>query len=145
MVGTVSNLAYMITRTNSTPMVMPTHTSPPQITKFPIPILRRVILGRGCSGTRGAKTLWSVAISLRVLATAEGIHQSLPSSLESPITPNYRFGHDAHFEKSHTDGPAPNLHDHAHVHGHAHEGRSHNMRGVFLHVMAVRAILLYFV
>lgn len=138
MVEIVSSLACMITPTNSTPMVIPTHTSPPQITKTSIQ--RRVISGRGCSRTRGAKTLWSVAISSCVLAAAEGIHQSLPSSLESPITPNYRFGHDAHFEKSHMDGPAPNLHDHAHAHGHAHEGRSHNMRGVFLHVMAVRLL-----
>lgn len=28
-------------------------------------------------------------------------------------------------------------HSHSHSHAHAHEGHSHNMRGVFLHVMAV--------
>ncbi|KAH9840123.1 cation efflux protein [Rhodofomes roseus] len=59
--------------------------------------------------------------------------------VDSPITPNYRFGHDPHFETHHTHAPgsghAPNLHDHSHEH-HAHEGHSHNMRGVFLHVMA---------
>ncbi|PIL25045.1 transporter [Ganoderma sinense ZZ0214-1] len=54
----------------------------------------------------------------------------------SPITPNYKFGHDAHFETHHSSGHAPNLHDHSHVHDHGHEGHSDNMRGVFLHVMA---------
>ncbi|EJF64178.1 cation efflux protein [Dichomitus squalens LYAD-421 SS1] len=54
----------------------------------------------------------------------------------SPITPNYKFGHDDHFETHHSSGHAPNLHDHSHVHDHAHEGHSDNMRGVFLHVMA---------
>ncbi|KAM5532901.1 hypothetical protein V8D89_013453 [Ganoderma adspersum] len=54
----------------------------------------------------------------------------------SPITPNYKFGHDDHFETHHLSGHAPNLHDHSHVHDHAHEGHSDNMRGVFLHVMA---------
>jgi zinc transporter 5/7 len=55
----------------------------------------------------------------------------------SPITPNYKFGKDDHFEEHHSHGHAPNLHDHSHVHHHPH-GHSHNMRGVFLHVMAVR-------
>ncbi|KAI1796562.1 cation efflux protein [Ganoderma leucocontextum] len=54
----------------------------------------------------------------------------------SPLTPNYKFGHDDHFETHHSSGHAPNLHDHSHVHDHAHEGHSDNMRGVFLHVMA---------
>nr|VWO94625.1 MAP kinase pathway-interacting Ubc2 [Ganoderma boninense] len=54
----------------------------------------------------------------------------------SPITPNYKFGHDDHYDTHHSTGHAPNLHDHSHVHGHAHEGHSDNMRGVFLHVMA---------
>ncbi|RDX54355.1 cation efflux protein [Lentinus brumalis] len=53
----------------------------------------------------------------------------------SPITPNYKFGHDDHFETHHSSGHAPNLHNHNHVHDH-HEGHSDNMRGVFLHVMA---------
>ncbi|KAI0272645.1 cation efflux family-domain-containing protein [Gloeopeniophorella convolvens] len=58
----------------------------------------------------------------------------------SPVTPNYRFGVDEGFaahQQAHAH--APNLHDHSHVHGHGHshaEGHSHNMRGVFLHVMA---------
>ncbi|KAI0372784.1 cation efflux protein [Pilatotrama ljubarskyi] len=54
----------------------------------------------------------------------------------SPITPNYKFGHDEHFATHHAAAHIPNLHDHNHVHEHAHEGHSHNMRGVFLHVMA---------
>ena len=58
----------------------------------------------------------------------------------SPITPNYKFGHDDHFETHHSSGHAPNLHDHSHVPDH-HEGHSDNMRGVFLHVMAVIASL----
>ncbi|KAI0716022.1 cation efflux family-domain-containing protein [Cerioporus squamosus] len=53
----------------------------------------------------------------------------------SPITPNYQFGHDDHFETHHSSRHAPNLHNHNHVHDH-HEGHSDNMRGVFLHVMA---------
>lgn len=60
-------------------------------------------------------------------------------AVESPLTPNYRFGHDPHFEAHHTHGAGPNLHDHSHEH-HTHEGHSHNMRGVFLHVMAVRPL-----
>ncbi|KAI0691229.1 cation efflux family-domain-containing protein [Cytidiella melzeri] len=55
---------------------------------------------------------------------------------DSPITPNYRFEHDQHYEDHHAHNHGPNLHDHAHIHDHAHEGHSHNMRGVFLHVMA---------
>ena len=64
----------------------------------------------------------------------------------SPITPNYKFGHDDHYEHAHAHGSghAPNLHDHSHAHGHAHEGHSDNMRGVFLHVMAVRPLRLLF-
>lgn len=57
----------------------------------------------------------------------------------SPMTPSYRFGVDEHFA-SHQDTHlhTPNLHDHSHVHGsvHSREGHSHNMRGLFLHVMA---------
>ncbi|TFY83307.1 hypothetical protein EWM64_g705 [Hericium alpestre] len=53
----------------------------------------------------------------------------------SPITPSYRFGVDEHFA-THHHHHTPNLHDHSHTHSHSHEGHSHNMRGVFLHVMA---------
>ncbi|KAI0047247.1 cation efflux protein [Auriscalpium vulgare] len=54
----------------------------------------------------------------------------------SPVTPNYRFGEDEHFASHDHGHHLPNLHDHSHV-GHSHhEGHSHNMRGVFLHVMA---------
>jgi zinc transporter 5/7 len=56
----------------------------------------------------------------------------------SPLTPRYQFGYDDHIQQ-HGSGHTPNLQHHSH--GHSHEGReghSHNMRGVFLHVMAVR-------
>ncbi|KZT09903.1 cation efflux protein [Laetiporus sulphureus 93-53] len=56
---------------------------------------------------------------------------------DSPITPHYSFEHDTHYETHHSSAHEPNLHDHSHVHEHhEHEGHSHNMRGVFLHVMA---------
>ena len=70
--------------------------------------------------------------------------QSSPLLLSSPLTPSYEFGHDDHFATHHHAEHVPNLHDHAHVHEH-HEGHSHNMRGVFLHIMAVRLNLLYMV
>lgn len=69
-------------------------------------------------------------------ATRLGIEGVVP---HSPMTPSYRFGVDEHFA-SHQDTHlhTPNLHDHSHVHGsvHSREGHSHNMRGLFLHVMA---------
>jgi zinc transporter 5/7 len=62
----------------------------------------------------------------------------------SPTTPSYQFGVDEHYashQHTHQHGHTPNLHDHSHVHGsgHSREGHSHNMRGLFLHVMAVSA------
>lgn len=67
----------------------------------------------------------------------------MPSmSVTSPLTPSYKFGEtDSHFATHHAHGPhAPNTHAHDHKHqmddAHAHESHSHNMRGVFLHVMA---------
>ncbi|KAJ4492656.1 cation efflux family-domain-containing protein [Lentinula edodes] len=53
---------------------------------------------------------------------------------DSPLTPSYSFTHDEHYETHHATAHAPNLHDHSHAP--SHEGHSHNMRGVFLHVMA---------
>ncbi|KAJ7132071.1 cation efflux family-domain-containing protein [Mycena epipterygia] len=53
----------------------------------------------------------------------------------TPITPNYRFGHDEHYKTHHEDEHIPNLHNPSHAPP-SHEGHSHNMRGVFLHVMA---------
>lgn len=46
------------------------------------------------------------------------------------MTPSYSFVHDHHLETHHADTA------HSHTHTAAHEGHSHNMRGVFLHVMA---------
>lgn len=52
-----------------------------------------------------------------------------------PLTPNYTFGHDDHFLKHHEPaGHEPNVHKPSSPP--SHEGHSHNMRGVFLHVMA---------
>ncbi|KAI9464557.1 cation efflux protein, partial [Lactarius psammicola] len=65
--------------------------------------------------------------------------RSRPNVEPSPMTPSYRFGVDEHFashQHAHHHGHTPNLHDHSHVHGHSREGHSHNMRGLFLHVMA---------
>ena len=45
----------------------------------------------------------------------------------TPLTPSYSFTHDAHLQAHHPD---------SHDHSQSHEGHSHNMRGVFLHVMA---------
>ncbi|KAI0296031.1 cation efflux family-domain-containing protein [Russula brevipes] len=69
------------------------------------------------------------------------VRQGIEGDDSSPMTPNYRFGVDEHFashQHSHLHGHTPNLHDHSHVHGsgHSREGHSHNMRGLFLHVMA---------
>lgn len=79
-----------------------------------------------------------------VPSTSTGTHFLLPpspdASASSPLTPSYQFGHDSHFAAHHHAAHVPNLHDHSHNHGHGHEGHSHNMRGVFLHVMAVRRI-----
>jgi Co/Zn/Cd efflux system component len=58
--------------------------------------------------------------------------------LGTPITPNYQFGVDEHYKTHHEDEHIPNLHNPSHAP--SHEGHSHNMRGVFLHVMAVRTV-----
>jgi zinc transporter 5/7 len=61
----------------------------------------------------------------------------------SPITPSYSFVHDEHYERAHAAESGPNLHAHGHGHGgHGHEGHSDNMRGVFLHVLAVCSCIL---
>ncbi|KAH9993673.1 cation efflux family-domain-containing protein [Russula compacta] len=69
----------------------------------------------------------------------DATHLGLEGAQPSPMTPSYRFGIDEHFashQHTHLHNHTPNLHDHSHVHGHSHEGHSHNMRGLFLHVMA---------
>ncbi|KAJ7695129.1 cation efflux family-domain-containing protein [Mycena rosella] len=66
------------------------------------------------------------------------LHVQLGSPLHpefaTPITPNYRFGVDEHYKTHHEDEHVPNLHPPSAAP--SHEGHSHNMRGVFLHVMA---------
>ncbi|KIJ55441.1 hypothetical protein M422DRAFT_57868 [Sphaerobolus stellatus SS14] len=57
-------------------------------------------------------------------------------SPDTPLTPGYEFGRDPHFAEHHHSVRAPNSHDHSHHPVVHHEGHSHNMRGVFLHVMA---------
>ncbi|KAF8845223.1 cation efflux protein [Paxillus ammoniavirescens] len=66
-----------------------------------------------------------------------------PTAVDSPISPSYpsTLKHDHHHLHHHHDdgdghGYIPHEHTHEHGHGHDHEGHSHNMRGVFLHVMA---------
>ncbi|KIM68074.1 hypothetical protein SCLCIDRAFT_1209457 [Scleroderma citrinum Foug A] len=68
-----------------------------------------------------------------------------PTIADSPISPNYpkTLQHDHHHTHHCHDHHDPDHHDHhgdghhhSHTHGHDHEGHSHNMRGVFLHVMA---------
>jgi len=51
----------------------------------------------------------------------------------SPLTPNYNFVRDEHMEQHHQDEQLCGRGGG----GGGHEGHSHNMRGVFLHVMAV--------
>ncbi|KAG8831767.1 putative zinc transporter msc2 [Serendipita sp. 399] len=54
-----------------------------------------------------------------------------PSSVPfTPITPSYSFTYDDHLQTHHPEIA------HSHDHSASHEGHSHNMRGVFLHVMA---------
>lgn len=64
------------------------------------------------------------------------VRTALSPPLMTPLTPSYTFGHDDHYSKHHDSKHMPNLHDPSHAHS-QHEGHSHNMRGVFLHVMAV--------
>ncbi|OBZ66411.1 hypothetical protein A0H81_13524 [Grifola frondosa] len=105
---------------------------------------------QGCNDdlAQAKRGLHSRQTSLEVHVEVPGTHVehrpsaiSLPAhvaaeSISSPITPNYQFGHDEHYETHHASAHTANLHDHSHVHDHAHEGHSDNMRGVFLHVMA---------
>ncbi|KAK7031345.1 J domain-containing protein [Favolaschia claudopus] len=70
-------------------------------------------------------------VSLQIYATTP---DSPAFNLATPITPNYQFGVDEHYNTHHEDDHVPNLHNPTHAA--SHEGHSHNMRGVFLHVMA---------
>lgn len=94
------------------------------------------------------------AVSLQIPTPTTPFQQKDPLDLltpqtadqfaNSPLTPGYKFGQDDHFDLHHNSAHVPNLHNHSHGHDH-HEGHSHNMRGVFLHVMAVScAISPYF-
>ncbi|KAF7289536.1 J domain-containing protein [Mycena chlorophos] len=71
-----------------------------------------------------------------VTGAALHVHPHTPhlQDIATPITPNYRFGVDEHYQTHHEHEHVPNLHNPAQTP--SHEGHSHNMRGVFLHVMA---------
>ncbi|KAG9100893.1 putative zinc transporter msc2 [Ceratobasidium sp. 370] len=56
-------------------------------------------------------------------------HDERNSAVMSPITPAYPYYNDPH--EAHHHGGGSSSHEHGHEHG-----QSHNMRGVFLHVMA---------
>lgn len=81
--------------------------------------------------------LWYFRPHLFCFYVADFLFTKPEPCVHSPITPSYDFARDAHFEDHHTSSHVPNAHDHVHIHDEAHEGHSHNMRGVFLHVMAV--------
>ena len=78
---------------------------------------------------RASSPIPSISVHLANLTVLSSTSTAL-----TPITPSYTFGHDEHNTKYHLQD-----HSHSHGHGHGHEGHSHNMRGVFLHVMAVSA------
>ncbi|KAJ3515754.1 hypothetical protein NLJ89_g1553 [Agrocybe chaxingu] len=78
----------------------------------------------------------SISIEVKKMGDTPVASPVSPPVVSTPLTPHYTFGHDDHFSKHHESKHVPNLHDHSHGHGHDHEGHSHNMRGVFLHVMA---------
>ncbi|KAF9245319.1 cation efflux protein [Melanogaster broomeanus] len=67
---------------------------------------------------------------------------SSPTAIvDSPLSPSYpstlkHDHHHLHRDDGDGHGYVPHEHTHEHQHGHSHEGHSHNMRGVFLHVMA---------
>uniref|UniRef100_A0A0W0FWX2 Cation efflux protein transmembrane domain-containing protein n=1 Tax=Moniliophthora roreri TaxID=221103 RepID=A0A0W0FWX2_MONRR len=84
------------------------------------------------SRTRSRPT--SIQITPPEYNVSDSVEGLMANRASSPITPNYSFGHDAHFATHTHSEHTPNLHDHSHLP--SHEGHSHNMRGVFLHVMA---------
>lgn len=76
------------------------------------------------------------SVSVDVASTLKLLQPPIAAvSIAAPLTPNYTFGHDDHYTHHHDSKHTPNIHSHSHVP--THEGHSHNMRGVFLHVMAV--------
>ncbi|TFK74899.1 cation efflux protein [Pluteus cervinus] len=109
----------------------PSHAQPPLLAKFakaPSANRKRSFRGSDIATPPRDKHIESPPIS-RHLA-----HLNHLQNPDTPLTPNYKFGHDDHYSQHHESGHLPNAHDHSHVH--THEGHSHNMRGVFLHVMA---------
>jgi zinc transporter 5/7 len=73
----------------------------------------------------------SSGVSLPSNEPAENIANASPPTpfdAFTPLTPSYSFTHDTHLAQHH-----PEIHTR---HGQSDEGHSHNMRGVFLHVLA---------
>ena len=75
------------------------------------------------------------SVSADAAPAAKLLRPPIATSTITPLTPNYTFGHDDHYTHHHDSKHTPNTHNHSHAP--VHEGHSHNMRGVFLHVMAV--------
>ncbi|KAF8661348.1 hypothetical protein AX16_001443 [Volvariella volvacea WC 439] len=114
---------------------MPSTTHTPTLQRAPV--LAHFSKAPGSSGKRqfrGPAILTGHDQPLKPLASPHLAHLQDLQEAETPLTPSYSFGHDDHFAKHHEAEHAPNAHNHAHVP--SHEGHSHNMRGVFLHVMA---------
>jgi len=99
----------------------------PQNRIIPTPTSHRKTATRTVAGSPNGLS----GTALQVNAKAPG---SPMFDTATPITPNYRFGDDEHYKTHHEAEHTPNLHNP--VHTSTHEGHSHNMRGVFLHVMA---------
>jgi len=75
------------------------------------------------------------SVDVDVASAVNPLQSSIATvSAMTPLTPNYTFGHDDHCTHHHDSKHTPNIHNHSHAP--VHEGHSHNMRGVFLHVMA---------
>ena len=75
------------------------------------------------------------SVSVDAAPAVKLLRPPIASTTTTPLTPNYTFGHDDHYTEHHDSKHTPNTHNHSHAP--VHEGHSHNMRGVFLHVMAV--------
>ncbi|KAG5645716.1 hypothetical protein DXG03_005411 [Asterophora parasitica] len=75
------------------------------------------------------RTFKGPAIQIHAVAARAIGEDSVLSPLSAGLTPSYKFVHDEHLSTHHSTG-------HSHSHSSGHDGRSDNMRGVFLHVMA---------
>lgn len=108
---------------------------------------RNVVLNNAMNGRKPHSRGPSLIISQEGLQSFSASSQvpfpvTSPTSIDSPISPNYPktlqhdYHHTHHCHDHDDDGHDPHHHVHSHGRSHDHEGHSHNMRGVFLHVMA---------